>query len=681
MNDTVASTIAKKTDGLYTIGYDSIYFDAISGKAFLKNIRIAPDTAFIKNIKTGDLPYVLLDIRIATLSVSGVKAGKALLGKQLIGDSVVIDHVEVMLYFVKPIQKHTKIQAEVRTIYDEILGNLKRIQVGHVFINNVNVKGTGYYTKEKDFDLINGNVQLIDVVVDSAHSLDTSRTLFCKQAALNVASFITYDNSRPELRVSNMIFSGKDKSLSFADIAVNRFESEDGDSIRLLRATNLNLKGLSTNEMVNNKDIVIDTITCKHIVLFQPPVENLKTLKNKNPKRTDSSGFMRVYSIDMRHLSFPNVDFIPAKSDGYVVGNIAIKINEVKADELIQVQKHPLDYIKEAEISCDKISINSKDGFYNYTFQNAALNSLNRQLKIGSFIIKPFLDENAFANKARYQKDRYDVTLAGITLKNIDMKNLLDKKIVASDLVINNVSAKDYIDLQKPMNGKNKVGNYPAQLLKKIDFPVNISHVLLPDAFVEYREKEALSDSTGDAKFTESVINIDNVTNMPEKIKENNAMKITFESKVLSTIPVKGSFIFFLGDTSGRFSATGHIPAFDAHLLNGVSVPMALLRLHTGTIHSMDFNFTGDNFKAGGKLVMKYSNLKVDLLKNDKKSNSVKKKKLTSLVANIIVKNDNPSNGDLREVNPQFDRNIQKSFFNLLWRTILKGMKKTAGVP
>ena len=55
------------------------------------------------------------------------------------------------------------------------------------------------------------------------------------------------------------------------------------------------------------------------------------------------------------------------------------------------------------------------------------------------------------------------------------MKNLLDKKIIASDLLINKVSAKDLCRSSETMNGKSKVGNYPSQLLKKIDFPINIS--------------------------------------------------------------------------------------------------------------------------------------------------------------------------------------------------------------
>ena len=69
----------------------------------------------------------------------------------MIGDSVVIEHAEVIIYFVKPLQKHTKIEAEAGTVYDEILGNLKRIQVGHVFINNINSKRLRVFYKRKGF--------------------------------------------------------------------------------------------------------------------------------------------------------------------------------------------------------------------------------------------------------------------------------------------------------------------------------------------------------------------------------------------------------------------------------------------------------------------------------------------------------------------------------------------------
>ncbi|MEP6928140.1 MAG: hypothetical protein ABI834_10910 [Ginsengibacter sp.] len=681
VNETIANKVAKATDSLYAVSYDSLHFDEILGTAYLKNVHITPDTFRIKTLNFDDLPYVLLDIKIASINVTGVKTDKALLGQQMIGDSVVITNPDVTVYFLKSLRKGTNIRAEAKTVYDEILGKLRLIRAGHVFINNVNIRGIAFASKEKEFDFINGNVQLRDVLIDSAHNLDTTRTLFCKAADVSVASFVTYNNDRPELRVSNLNFRGEDNVISFQDIMVNRFDNDTSDSSKLLSAKNLYLNGLDANEFVKNKNIIVKSITCDNITLYEPPLGGLKADTDKKPKQEDTTGFRHVYSIDMNKLSFPKVTYKPAPGSDYAIGNVAIKINEVKADEIIQLQKHPLDFSNEVEINCSSLKMKSKDGDYNYLYQTIVLNSLRKQLEIGAYIIKPIYGEREFANRQHFQRDRYDVVLKGIFLKGIDMKNLIHKKIIASALVVNNATVKIYRDLQKPLNGKSKVGNYPSQLITKIDVPLNISKATLLNTYIEYREREALSDSTGTIKFTENTININNITNMQEAIQKNNALKISFESKLLATIPVKGNFTFLLHDDEGRFTATGNIPSFDAHLLNEVAVPLALIKLNTGMINSVDFNFTGDNLKAGGKMVMKYSNLKVDVLKHDKNTNEIKKKGLISLFANIIVKNDNPRNGDLREVNPHYDRDVQKSFFNLVWKTIFVGMKKTLGMP
>ncbi len=94
VNNTITNTVAKKTDSLYTVKYDSLHFNELTGEAYLKNIHIEPDTTFIKNKKLKDLPYVLLDIKIASLNISGVKTDKAFLGKKMIGDSVMIDQAD-----------------------------------------------------------------------------------------------------------------------------------------------------------------------------------------------------------------------------------------------------------------------------------------------------------------------------------------------------------------------------------------------------------------------------------------------------------------------------------------------------------------------------------------------------------------------------------------------------------
>ena len=108
---------------------------------------------------------------------------------------------------------------------------------------------------------------------------------------------------------------------------------------------------------------------------------------------------------------------------------------------------------------------------------------------------------------------------------------------------------------------------------------------------------------------------------------------------------------------------------------------MALLKLNTGKINSLDFHFKGNNTGAKGDFTMKYEDLKVDILKRDKNTNEVRKRGLASLAANVIVKNNNPDSRGLRQVTPSYKRNIYKSFFNLVWKMIFTGMKETVGIP
>jgi hypothetical protein len=340
-----------------------------------------------------------------------------------------------------------------------------------------------------------------------------------------------------------------------------------------------------------------------------------------------------------------------------------------------------MDFTKEAEVSLDRFSIKSKDGYYTFSAKNLWINSRQKELRINSFDIIPDAGEQQFVNKFNYQKDRYEVHLQGISLKNIVMNDLLDNKLTASNLVIENTLAKIYHDLHKPLREKSKVGNYPSQLLQKINLPINISTATLKNIYIEYRENEIVSDSIGVVSFTNSKLNITNITNVAEAIQKNNQLNISFESNILNSIPISGNFKFLLNSNQGEFITSGHTAAFEASKLNKISIPMALIKINSGKINSIEFNFKGNDTSATGNFVMKYEHLKVDVLKRDKNTKGMKKRGFASLAANLAVKNSNPASSGLRKATPQYQRNIYKSFFNLVWKAIFTGMKETVGLP
>ncbi|MEO6135190.1 MAG: hypothetical protein ABIP35_08560 [Ginsengibacter sp.] len=675
------SALAKETDRLYVIKYDSLYFDEALGDAYVKNIHIYPDTNKIKNLSGEKMPYILLDIRINSINVTGVKSATAIAGQSIIGDSVVLDHPEIIIYTVRPLNKGTQIENEAKTVYQQILGNLDLIKFKYIFVNNVNLSGMDFFTKEKKYDLVNAKFKLDDLLIDSAHNNDSGRVLFCKQAAFTIDSFVTFNNNRKELNVADISFSGVHRGILLKSILLNRFDDSTSAPKKLLEAKTLSLSGVNTDAVVKNKNILVDSIQCGQITFYQPPAEDLKKMSAKNNDSTANTGFMRVYSIFMKHLNFPKVNFIPIDNSKYSLGNLSLEINDVKANQLLNVKNHPLDYASEVDISLSSLAMKSKDNKYDFKFNTISLNSLKKQLQIGSFKIIPYTGEISFAAREHFQSDRYDVSLSGIALNGIAMNDLLDNKLIADELIINNTVGKIYRDLTKPLEKKSKVGNYPSQLLKKLDMPVKVSKAVLRNAYIEYKEKEVVSDSTGVISFANSSLTISNITNMPDAIKVNSAMNINFDTRALNAIPLKGNFKFFLNNDNGNFEVNGNISPFNALVLNKVSVPMALIKVREGKINEIDFKLTGNNTSAKGDFVMKYDGLKINVLKRDKESKEVKKRGLLTFVANIIVKNDNPLKGELRKETPQYDRDIYKSFFNLIWKTVFDGMKKTVGVP
>ena len=676
-NNALTTTVKNETDSLYSIQYDSLSFDAVTGHATMKNIRIIPDTQRIKNMNVENMPDIMLDVTIKSILVTGVKTAKALNGNKIEGDSVVINNPEITLYTLKPLQKKTVFQNEASAFYKQILGNLDLIKVGFVFVNNVHVKGIDFYKKTNNFELINGKFLLADVLIDSSHNNDTNRILFCKQAAFTIDSFFSFNHDRKELTVKKVQFLGKQKKLLFNQILLNRFVSDTSSPVRLLDAKELVLNGVNSNEIVKNKNLFVDTILCKEINLYELPVENLKTTSSGNSKSTDSTGFTNVYSVSLKHLNFPKVTFIPFAKSKFSIGNIAIKVNSVNADKIVQLQNHPMNYTKEAEVDVDRFSLESKDKTYHFNFEGISINSLQQSLHVHSFKIIPFASEKKFADAFHFQKDRYDLSLTGLALNNIDMNSLLDKKIEASEFAIDNADVEVSRDMHKPLQHESKVGNYPSQMLMKLDMPVDIKKVVIKNANIEYRENEKVSDSVGVVKFTNGSFDISNVTNIPEAIQKDNKFNIAFEANALSAIPLKGNFKFVLGSKDGNFFVNAHGKAFDAKVLNKVSIPMALVKINSGKINSLDFHFTGNNKKASGSFLMNYEDMKIDVLKRDDDSKKIKKRGLLSFAANLLVQNKNSGNSFKAE----YDRNIYKSFFNLVWKTIFAGMKETLGVP
>jgi len=83
------------------------------------------------------------------------------------------------------------------------------------------------------------------------------------------------------------------------------------------------------------------------------------------------------------------------------------------------------------------------------------------------------------------------------------------------------------------------------------------------------------------------------------------------------------------------------------------------------------FNFTGNDRHAAGDFAVKYDDLKLVVYKKD---NRKKKSKLLTFMASIFVKKD--TKDKVKDAHIEVERIPEKSFYNLLWRSVAEGLKK-----
>jgi len=86
----------------------------------------------------------------------------------------------------------------------------------------------------------------------------------------------------------------------------------------------------------------------------------------------------------------------------------------------------------------------------------------------------------------------------------------------------------------------------------------------------------------------------------------------------------------------------------------------------------------GDERHAKGKFTMKYTDLKMSLLKMEDGKLADQKKTLSFLANNLLLYPSNPMpNGDIRTAECYLGRDPLRGFFALIWKDIFLGVKQT----
>ena len=361
------------------------------------------------------------------------------------------------------------------------------------------------------------------------------------------------------------------------------------------------------------------------------------------------------------------------------VRNVDLSLMDLRVDSLSSKDSSRFLFSKSMTIDIAKIGWPSQDKLYDYQAEKIALRSSTGKLSIDRISVIPRLEENEFVNAIPTQDDRLNFSFNNVVLSGIDIQRLPDEYIKAETMTIGRSSFRIYRDLARPRDNKNRVGQYPHQVMDDIQLRFNIKKVNVQNSFVEYKERNHITRQSGKVQFYNVNGTITNFTN--DKKAANKVMKAVVNSSFLNKTPLKTNWTFYLFHPKGQFDVAGTIGAIDGEVLNTLAEPMGPASIEEGHLNGMTFNLQGSDQSMDGSVKMLYEDLDVALLEKDKGATETDKKFLTSLIANLVIKNSNPKGDDeIRVQQVHLSRDVNRSLFNLCWKTIFKGIQGTVGI-
>jgi hypothetical protein len=444
----------------------------------------------------------------------------------------------------------------------------------------------------------------------------------------------------------------------------------------------ISVTGVKTTRAMSKSEIV-----GKKLLIREPVINLYYTYEGKDAGNLPTDdvykeilGGLKLVKVDTILLSKATIRTLSKKTGRLLAEgrNINITLNDVKIDSAAFTDNSRMMFSKSVNIQVADINWASNDHLYKFNIQNISINSAANSVSVAHFNMKPTLGEDAFVNAKRFQDDRFDFAASDIRLSGVDVQRFLKEDVHADNLSMN-ASVKLYRDLARPRDNMNRVGHYPHEVLDNVPFSFTIKRASITNSYIEYKERNNITRNSGRVRFSNANAVINNFTN--DKKNAGQIMELSFNGRFLDISPFSSNWKFYLFHPQGKFDVTATAGAIDGLALNQLVEPMGPAHIREGNLHSLSANLHGDDYNMNGTVKLLYDNLKVDLLELDKGQTKTDKKFLTSLIANVVIKNSNPKgNESPRVINVSMARNTNRSLFWFCWKTIFKGIRETVGI-
>lgn len=342
---------------------------------------------------------------------------------------------------------------------------------------------------------------------------------------------------------------------------------------------------------------------------------------------------------------------------------------------------HKAFYADDVGLTIRDFSYTSNDSLYRINFEECSASSASKGFNVYNLNIVPVRSESNFCDDFGFQKTRYEFAFKRLHFSNFNFEEFIYLQKFHTDLLtVEKMKCKIHLNKSFEINPYIE-RKFPQQIPFDINFPVTIKNINIVNGDINYSEKLPANNLRWDFSFRNTSGGISNFSNESAQIQKNNLLKVDLAFMLNNEAKTSLNLGLFYRDSLRSFYCKGEMGVYNLAKLNAILHPLAKIEIANCKLQQLKIDLKGNEKGLDANVSMKYKNLRVRVLEFDNREKQLKQHKLYSFLANVMVlSNDNPSVYG-KFIHPQFylKRKPQQGFFNLIWKSILKGCKESIG--
>jgi hypothetical protein len=466
---------------------------------------------------------------------------------------------------------------------------------------------------------------------------------------------LNYSLAEYNIQAKQLLIDSRKKIIKADSLRLNVKNQEQA------AISSLTMSGFNVMKFINEK-----VLSANKIIIGESKISLIQTERSNNSPLAIS---LKKVHIDHLQLLSSFVSYKDKTNECRF--SAALNMEQIDADSSLDIKNFHF-----ANVQANLSDIHySGNNYHRADIKSIEINSKNQLIKAEGINVTPILSKYEFQKKLNYQADWMQAHVSRIDILKSDLHKLFQKKLFAAEVKIGESKAYIFRDRRLPRQEKNIL--LPIDYLKTLPVDIRIKSCELAASTVVYEEfPKAGYGITGILKIEKINLTLSPLINHPLP-SDPLHITISVEGSIMGSGTTHASVLMPLQNNKPYY-VKGSIEKLELTKLNSSSENLGKIRIKSGFLDFLSFDFTMTKQRSTGKIIGAYHHLIIQQLKKHTEEKNVADFASFALKHAIIPLNKDQSLPERKRTGKvDYQRDYSRMFSYYFLQSLLTGVKKS----